>query len=299
MTNSEKTPQWVDHHLARHELWRDMSDDDFIDLVAGALLRYGSTRNQALVPHLFPLLTRFCDEYGRDVRLDVLSALKPLLDEGVLHATALLPFVICDTDQKVVSSATLDLLAYSPVHTATGLPHGVVELLELTEKKVPRALGFVLGGLVVYGDSRLRASMDAVAQHCSDKEIADAARCQSGFIMHAAADFWLSMCEGLQKKDGSRGSESRFGCAASALVNLVRGSQQPVVFDVTRNSPAPEFESPIELRRKWSIDEYAQLIRPRLQVLADRESGEKIIHLVMTEWGLRYKGGEPSGPASA
>lgn len=287
---TEYSSDWVDRYLSRPTSWTELSDEEFLHLCVGAAIRYGTTLDGGLISVLFPMFIRLCDDYERDSRLEVLHQLTLLLDKRELHAMALLPLVICDVDRQIVSTATLDLLAYSEVHQSSGLPYGLVELLELARLKVPRSLGYVLGGLVAYGDSSLRLSMDTIALHCDNQEIAQAARCWSGFLTHAAIDFWLSICETLQAgSDLGDEAESRLGFAASALVNCVRMTKSPVVVDIVRRIPATAYDSPIEVRKQWSFRQYANLIKPRLQALADAETGEKIMPVVMREWGLKAK----------
>lgn len=276
--------QWAERLVEAPNDWGRLSGPDLLNLIVLSLIRYGVTLDQSLPPRLGPLYSLLVGRGAPKERMEVLLTLKSLLDEDKINAIALLPIVAHDDDIGIVSTATLDLVAYSATGS-TGLPYGLTSLLPLLEHRALRNPGAVLGGLVTLGDSRLRIAMDAARLHMREPDVAVAARCRSGFVTHAAVDFWLSWCEEVVAT--GRGKDSLIGTMASALVNLVRGAAETKVREIFRSYPAQRSPRPIEVVSEWPLREYARLIQPRLERLAAREGEPKVFPMVMEAWGLR------------
>jgi hypothetical protein len=274
----------VERWISDSPSWQGLNDEQFGELVSAGLILYGSTMDGALVPQLFPLYMQAVKRLTRDQRLRVHEAVTSLLDQDQISPVGLLPIVICDPDLGLASTATINLLAYSRL-TETGLPYGLMELIPLLSKRVPENMGAVFGGLVSFGDSQIRISMDTAKGYLTNEEVRLAARCTTGFPTHAAIDFWLEWAKELTL-DGSDDALGKLGSAASAIVLQKRNARVEVVRDIKRNYPAQSSKQPLECIREWTFAEYAAFIAPRLYALEAAETPPKIFSAVLETWGL-------------
>ena len=196
--------------------WDALDDAQFADLVGAGLVLYGAANDGSLVPFLGRLYRGATERFSAGERFEIYRSVTKQLDNDAITPMALLPVVVCEPEQSIASTATIDLLAYSSL-METGLPYGLMELIPLLSGRVPVNMGAVLGGFACFGDSQIRPSMETVKGYLNGREVQVAAQCTTGFPTHAAIDFWLKWAKELAV-DGSEDALGKLGSAASALV---------------------------------------------------------------------------------
>jgi hypothetical protein len=173
-------------------------------------------------------------------------------------------------------------LAYSK-RDWSSLPVGFKALLGIVEHGMCRIPGALFGAAITFGDGNLLIGLDTMAPHMTDRHINMAARMQTGYVHHAAIQYWLSIARRMATRE-DQVAQSVVGSCASALVRYHQSAFQPVVTDIERLYPAWDFDPAVSVKQHWGFEEYGKLIEPQLCAIYEAEAGERIFGEVLKVW---------------
>jgi hypothetical protein len=212
------------------------------------------------------------------------SAAKEQIEQGKFNAKACLAFLMHDDDEGIVSTAALDLLAYSE-EDSVGLPSGLRSIHGILEQGFARCAGAVFGGAISFGDTRLATVLTSAFRYLSPADVQVAARMQTGLVTHFSIEFWIAVALANVDRDDAA-ALSVFGSSASALVRARRSTRDPFIFDIKRVYPAQSAQERTILLRHWSLGEYAEYMAAVLYEIEERERRPKLFSSVLAEWAL-------------
>jgi|SRR5215469_7278341 len=264
-----------------------MPASDLYELAIAGMILYGQKRNREAIPSLACLYKAIVQTHDANQRLQAQQIITNVIIRDQTSVVALLPALVCDPDLSVASSAALEMLAGSEL-MEDGTPYALAELDPLLRDRAPANIGAVFGGMVSFGDSRVRPTLDATKVYLTREELGTAARCTTGLLNVATLDFWLSWAEELVC-DPADESQGRLGRAASALANQITDDRMGLVREIRRNFPAQRSDKPIETLRTWSLSEYGLELAPRLYRLEELETTPKIFPFILQKLSLTPK----------
>jgi hypothetical protein len=235
---------------------------------------------------IMQLIIRLYDLFVRvmpvENRMMIYQAAKNEVEHRRFTPAVFIIFMQNEIDEGIASTATIDLLAFSK-RDVSSLPVGFRALQGIIEHRHCRIPGALFGAAVTFGDSNLLIGLDTMAPHLTDRDFNMAARMQTGYVHHAAIQYWLSVARRLAKRE-DQVAQSVVGSCASALVRYHRSSFQPIVTDIERLYPASDFKPAVSVKRQWGFEEYGELIEPQIYGISEAEAGEKIFGEVMKVW---------------
>lgn len=235
---------------------------------------------------IMQLIIRLYDLFVRvmpvEHRMMIYQAAKNEVEHRRFTPAVFIAFMQNEIDEGIASTATIDLLAYSK-RDWSSLPVGFKALLGIVEHGMCRIPGALFGAAITFGDGDLLIGLDTMAPHMTDRHINMAARMQTGYVHHAAIQYWLSIARRMATRE-DQVAQSVVGSCASALVRYHQTAFQPVVTDIERLYPAWDFDPALSVKQHWSFEEYGKLIEPQLFGIREAEAGEKIFGEVIKVW---------------
>ncbi len=235
---------------------------------------------------IMELIIRLYDLFVRvmpvEHRMMIYQAAKNEVEHRRFTPAVFIVFMQNEIDEGIASTATIDLLAYSK-RDWSSLPVGFKALLGIVEHGMCRIPGALFGAAITFGDGNLLIGLDTMAPHMTDRHINMAARMQTGYVHHAAIQYWLSIARRMAIRE-DKVAQSVVGSCASALVRYHQSALQPVVTDIERLYPAWDFDPAVSVKQHWSFEEYGKLIEPQLCAIYEAEAGEKIFGEVIKVW---------------
>jgi hypothetical protein len=235
---------------------------------------------------IMELIIRLYDLFVRvmpvEHRMIIYQAAKNEVEHRRFTPAVFIVFMQNEIDEGIASTATIDLLAYSK-RDWSSLPVGFKALLGIVEHGMCRIPGALFGAAITFGDGDLLIGLDTMAPHMTDRHINMAARMQTGYVHHAAIQYWLSIARRMATRE-DQVAQSVVGSCASALVRYHQTAFQPVVTDIERLYPAWDFDPALSVKQHWSFEEYGKLIEPQLFGIREAEAGEKIFGEVIKVW---------------
>jgi hypothetical protein len=276
----------VERYIRDRSQWDGLSSDQFQDLLAQSLCYYGIANDRSLIDPMASLMRRAAivlsanrrEQAYANVREIVRSTGKPL-------CYALLPAVEHEPVPEIAATATIDFVSLSPM-TDKGRPLGLIEALELIRIGAAACPGGIFGGLVAMGDERFRADLERMKPRLSRTDVKGAARCGTDQIWDCEVQFWLDWAEELMPTQDEDETAGMLGLVASALFNVYAHARARDVRRPERQFPANAHREPVKILQSWSLDEYTQLVAPRLYALEEAEHPPKVFSPVLERWGL-------------
>lgn len=235
---------------------------------------------------IMQLIIRLYDLFVRvmpvEHRMMLYQAAKNEVEHRRFTPAVFIVFMQNEIDEGIASTATIDLLAYSK-RDWSSLPVGFKALLGIVEQGMCRIPGALFGAAITFGDGNLLIGLDTMAPHMTDRHINMAARMQTGYVHHAAIQYWLSIARRMATRE-DQVAQSVVGSCASALVRYHQSAFQPVVTDIERLYPAWDFDPAVSVKQHWGFEEYGKLIEPQLCAIYEAEAGERIFGEVLKVW---------------
>ena len=235
---------------------------------------------------IMQLIIRLYDLFVRvmpvEHRMMLYQAAKNEVEHRRFTPAVFIVFMQNEIDEGIASTATIDLLAYSK-RDWSSLPVGFKALLGIVEHGMCRIPGALFGAAITFGDGNLLIGLDTMAPHMTDRHINMAARMQTGYVHHAAIQYWLSIARRMATRE-DQVAQSVVGSCASALVRYHQSAFQPVVTDIERLYPAWDFDPSVSVKQHWGFEEYGKLIEPQLCAIYEAEAGERIFGEVLKVW---------------
>jgi hypothetical protein len=267
--------------MGRPDLWTTMDLEVLQMMLFLRLARYGNDPDTDSIGELSRLYGVFRERLPAQARLQF----EQIICDGVMERRtgycALLPFMICETDDSVVSTASLDLAMLMPREHGDPLtgPKFILARFERAGDAPMRQLG-MLSGLLLLGDERLLPLIKGKWKEIKSAEHRSRlAAARSGFVLTLQVEFLLDWLE-------TTGNEGDIGAIAAAMVKMPYQAQAGAVMRQRRCFPASDAApgKAIECLESVSFPEYAERIRPRLERLIARESEPKVIPMILTSW---------------
>ena len=244
-----------------------------------AIDHYGVSADSDMVEHLLTLYRQYADQTEPEKRLATYQATVKKLTEGCAGVHVLLPFLVCDSDRTIASTAALDYAVLAPwVNNPT---EGAQVLIDMYRQGAFENGPAVLGGLLMTGDQRILNLLSPACRTLVCRDVEIMIHCRSGFLTKAMVEFYLVWLEALDSKDDC----DLYGAVAAGLANLAMSSTDQTVYDIEREIPSTP-DNPIRLIAQWPLSEYAASIKGRLERIALKEQGQPIMPVVMSVWGL-------------
>jgi hypothetical protein len=257
------------------KVWLSKSTDELSATLYRAIVCYGSTNLESLVPFIFPVYQHFVDESEVSHRLELEGVIRSNVEQGRLSLNALLPFIYIDNNKSVVSTATIDLcmIGKPTAEDPLAWPRRIVN--DLTAG-MPVCKGGVLGGLLCLGDARVVELLLPLRDVFSVDDIPIAATCNASWASIASFEFWLDWAEALAQQGLTE--TGHFGDMMSALILLQRASNGRFL-SVRRNFGYlfdESIQAPLEILAEYSYAEMRLKYGGRLMTLAKAESEPKL-----------------------
>lgn len=285
----------IDADISNPDRWPSLSEDRLCQVIGYTIITYAEFRMEELVPLVIRMYPYVVERVSAERRFQLMANITDRFsnkdvvpdDASRHHVDALLPFIVYDPDTRIVSTATLDfaLLRGDASHPWLG----VDQAFGMFEDGGVQNRAAILIGLIVLGDRRLSQRILSLLED-SDQELAQAVskmNCQFVFagMVELICD-WLSALQHASPQQDPGGST--FGHVAATLHRLGARAEETGVVDISRCFPPT---SPIDAavqHGRWTKSEYARILGPRLQALAEEECEPRVLPQVMEEWGLRF-----------
>lgn len=275
------TQEIVIKALQDPDSWERLTPQQLGAVAFVRLTGYGRTRQAAEVPQIQRLYALLLQRLDTSERLRLQQAICEFIEREQTTTLALLPFVLGDTDRGVVSTATIDvamLMRRTDGDPLTG-PKFFAKRLEDPETPAFRTVG-ILSGLILLGDERILPLVKGrwrLFDSADDRRQLAAA--SSGTVSTLLVEFLLDWLEDTT-------DESDVGAITGALVRMPVIARGGCVIREQRCFPIFDAadEPPVRLVDRWSFEDYAEIIRPRLEPLMARESEPKIIRKILEAW---------------
>lgn len=261
--------------IGESRLWVSRSNDDLRDLLYRAMICYGSTNLESLVPFILPLYRHFMAESNVSQRLELEGIIRGNVEQEILSLNALLPFIYIDDNRSVVSTAVIDMCMIG-VPTAEDSLAWPRRLTDDLARGMMACKGGVVGGFLCLGDARVLQLLTPLKECVAEEDIADAAWCTTSQASIDAFEFWLSWAESLEQRKLTE--TSAFGNVMAALILLQRAANGRFLC-VKRNFGYlfnPLIDAPLEILAEYSDAEISLKFGERLIKLANCESEPKL-----------------------
>ena len=208
-----------------------------------------------------------------------------MLDSDVNQIRALLQ-LLYDTDHVVVSTAAMAYALAIPLDNDDPMTGPIVmkQIAILESQRNPILSAGIINGLLSLGDQRVIEVLGPIwagLPHEGLKILADA---QPSALFAGHLEFLLRWLESVP--------EEETGLPAGILARLPNQYKGSGVLDVRRRFPAPATlrkeilatDPPYSVLRRWSVIDYGKIIIPRIERVADRESKDRIMPVVIMQW---------------
>ncbi|MBL6459374.1 hypothetical protein JMJ55_29080 [Belnapia sp. T6] len=255
------------------------------DHLLGEILRYGALSDAGMIRDLQGLYRTFV-EGGMSVALrrEIYRHVAGFQQQSdFLSANAYLPFITCEPERSICSTAVIDFV--STVASPSDDPLSAVrDIVKMIAARFPCNPGAAFGGLLYLGDPRVCRLLWPLKDELDDDEANEASLCFTGILSAATIEFQLGWLEGME----GDGQDRRFGVVASGLALQRRIMKVPFVMTGQRPFPVASVspEEQMRMQRPVPIDEYTVSIAPRLLALERTEPEPKVMPEVLAIWGL-------------
>jgi hypothetical protein len=281
---------WRDHRSFAERLAMNQleGERDLRGELGSALVQYGVSSDENLIPAVQSLYQQAVHFIPTDERVYLAALVARRAEERALSLNALMPFLFRDPSHSVISTAALEFAQLAePVN---GDPLAGVRYLLEQLPQVPEEITKVgiVSGLLLLGDRRVVELLGPCWRDLSAEGRRQLTHMKSG-ALHAPVIEWF-----LDWLEDSEGGE--FGTVAAALARMPSELDQAAVVEIRRafaGTGTPVQEP--QLIGKWSMDEYAEHLRPRLLRLAANEAPPRIMHEVLKRWGINHMRREKAG----
>jgi hypothetical protein len=257
------------------------AEPDLTQRVITDLATYGATDDENMIAPLRVIYREWMEKSDAEGRMGVLSDFLSAVEEGRLSSNVLLPFVGCDADRAIASTAALSFAMTHP-KTADEAMVGVVLLAKGIVGGTMSNPGAVFGGLLNLGDYRVNKVLWPFRNMIKGADLDEAVRIRTGRLSSAVVDFLLDWLEQMDADN----REERFNPIAAALVNHRSAAVIPWIAVGGRVWPVagatPEDEE--EAAQYIDLATFTELIMPRLKALRQIAPDPEVVDYVVEAW---------------
>jgi len=189
----------------------------------------------------------------------------------------LMAFALGDTEHKIISTAALNMAVLQPCPEGEPLAgvRTVCRLVEQIGYDDPRGAS-MLSGLLLLGDVKVFVFLHTAWEHLSPECRHIVASSWSGFSPRATV---LMILDWLEREE----NEAVYGALAGTLSRMALGAHEGKIVDIQRAFPAYEGE-PITVLGVQDVRTFGRGIQDRLEALANKEKGDRVMPLVVQAW---------------
>ena len=229
-------------------------------------------------PETSTVYTQLAQLADVDRRLAILLSLSQNVEANRGFAWQVLtPFIICDEEHKIVSTAAMNLAVLMPTmgeHKLTG-PRHVMKYVDIAGYDNPRSASIV-SGLLLLGDVFIFPLLHSVWAKFTPECRHIVASSWSGLTARATV---LMLLDYLEREE----NEAVYGALAGTLGRMALGAHEGKIVDIERSLPAYEGE-PIKVLGVQDVRTFGHGIKGRLEALANKETGERVMPIVLQAW---------------
>lgn len=281
------------HLFGDPDAYRGFDPEALAELTFLAICFYGADSQTFQKEHLVTLYAELASKVDRDERSRMYDATVNEVSRGDVSADAFFPFLCLETDTALVSSAVIDFTMFTPVEGGDPLSSPKIMLRMMPSVANPAG---ILAGLILLGDRRLAGLIRVARIHLDHDGLGELSRSRSGYLYSTQIDFYL---EWMEEIIGDVAMESELGFLAAAIANMPGSCFDDCVREVERSFGTPRSPESMKVFRQWTLAEYAEVIIPRLQAIAEQEAEPKIMHLVFEPWLTLTQEAPPEGDGPA
>jgi len=213
-----------------------------------------------------------------DIRIELVASISQVAEENQgTDWQILIPPIAFDIEHRVVSTAALDLAVLMPLDEGDELT-GPMFLFKMAEEiglNHPRSVA-ILSGLLLLGDVRVLPILQIAWNELNSEHRNMLAGSWSGLTARATILMILNWLE--TEKD-----ENVYGALAGTLARMAKEANEGKILDIIRTFPAYE-GTPIQCIGVQDVKTFGMGIKPRLEALANSETGDRIMPLVIQAW---------------
>ncbi len=243
-----------------------------------ALLRDLLSHSMEGSAETLPTYRKFKDITTVDERMYMLLEISKQIEEKKGFGwEILMAFALGDTEHKIISTAAMNLAVLQPCPDGDALA-GVRTVCQLVERigyDSPKSAS-MLSGLLLLGDVQVFVFLHTAWEKLTPECRHIVASSWSGFSPRATV---LMILDWLEKED----NEAVYGALAGTLGRMALGAHEGKIVDIQRAFPAYEGE-PITVLGVQDVRTFGRGIKDRLEVLANKETGERVMPIVLQAW---------------
>ena len=190
-------------------------------------------------------------------------------------------FLAVDPDASIRSEASLIFSVLHPQAEGDAPYTGVRTILNYLEKQAQQDqdVAAAFHGLLNIGDERLVDDLLATWKKFPLLSQIETAKYPPNIPTHAFVEFFLRQLE-------AGCSDELFGniCGLLARLPSLAIEERTGILDIEREFPAYSSEEPIKVLEQWTVGDYLEFIRPRLEQIAENETEPKVLPRLIGIW---------------
>jgi hypothetical protein len=249
---------------------RELDDNQLSAVFLSSAFHYGRSNDESLAAQLGTLYIVCRERIAKSHREKLLEVVSSGTARGHLSANALLPFLFRETDTSLVCRASIEYAA------ARHTPHddtlaGVRDLIGMFRSGQPENRAGIFAGLLLLGDRRVTALLDAHRRELTAAEIRDVAEQDTGFVHAPVIEFYLDW---LAELLDSNNSDAAFLVAQLLQDAASGGTLNDRILEERRAFPiSPGGTCTVERLKAFTPAEYAKIVLPKLRRMAEQNNG--------------------------
>lgn len=271
--------------------WSCLSVDDIEAVIFHSLLRYGSSGDMGMIDRLYDLYQLYRRAAAPERRLRLAGGITQFLiasDRG-RDWLALLGLAMCDDDNHIVATLSLDIAMLHPAEAGDPLA-GPRQVLKLLAGGMRHQCGFerrcnegaAFAGILLTGDRRLFADLRVAWQWLSHQDRLTATQQRSGLATGLLVDFWIErLAETI--------NEELFGRITELIAEMPnaasRHSFRQGVVEVTRHFGFRPGNAGMTIDNETPFSGYLDRHREGLAKISEHATDPKAVRRIMTAWG--------------
>lgn len=248
--------------------------DEHVDRLLQELFSRATTGS----PETLATYRKLTDITTVDERTSLLLEVSKQVEENEgLGWEILMAFALGDTEHRIVSTAAMNLAVLQPCPDGEALA-GVRTVCQLVERlgyDSPKSAS-MLSGLLLLGDVQLFPFLNIAWQELTPECRHIVASSWSGLTARATS---LMLLDWLERER----NEGVYGALAGTLGRMALGAHDGKIVDIERSFPAYAGE-PIKVLGVQDVRTFGRGIKDRLEALANKETGERVMPIVLQAW---------------
>ena len=271
--------------------WEGLSVDDIEAIIFHSLLRYGSSGDMGMIDALYELYQRYRRAAAPERRLRLAGSITQLLIAGDRGRDwlALLGLAMCDDDNHIVSTVSLDIAMLHPPEAGDPLA-GPRQVLKLLAGGMRHQCGFerrcnegaAFAGVLLTGDRRLSSDLRAAWEWLSPQDRLTASQQRSGLATGLLADFWI-------ERLAEAADVVLFASIAKLIAEMptaaARQSLHQGIVEVTRHFGFRVGKVGMTIDKETPFVAYLERHREGLAKIIERGPDPKAVFSIMDTWG--------------